>query len=68
MPGKVALVTGASGGLGRYVTQAFLDAGATSDWHVNQYTLAVADCIALISAPRSLPSLPAPLKGLVESN
>jgi len=29
MQGKVVLVTGASGGLGTYVTQAFLDAGAT---------------------------------------
>ena len=29
MKGKVALVTGANGGLGTYVTQAFLDAGAT---------------------------------------
>jgi len=29
MNGKVVLVTGANGGLGTYVTQAFLDAGAT---------------------------------------
>jgi len=29
MTGKVAIVTGANGGLGRHVTQAFLDAGAT---------------------------------------
>jgi NAD(P)-dependent dehydrogenase (short-subunit alcohol dehydrogenase family) len=29
MKGKVVLVTGANGGLGRYVVQAFLDAGAT---------------------------------------
>jgi 3-oxoacyl-[acyl-carrier protein] reductase len=29
MKGKVVLVTGATGGLGTYVTQAFLDAGAT---------------------------------------
>ena len=29
MTGKIVLVTGADGGLGRYVTQAFLDAGAT---------------------------------------
>ena len=29
MRGKVVLVTGANGGLGTYVTQAFLDAGAT---------------------------------------
>ena len=29
MKDKIVLVTGASGGLGRYVTQAFLDAGAT---------------------------------------
>lgn len=29
MTGKVVLVTGANGGLGSYVTQAFLDAGAT---------------------------------------
>src|SRR5271167_131361 len=29
MQGKVVLVTGANGGLGMYVTQAFLDAGAT---------------------------------------
>ncbi len=29
MKGQVVLVTGASGGLGTYVTQAFLDAGAT---------------------------------------
>ena len=29
MTGKVVLVTGANGGLGTYVTQAFLDAGAT---------------------------------------
>src|SRR5436853_3686431 len=29
MKGKVALITGANGGLGTYVTQAFLDAGAT---------------------------------------
>src|SRR5262252_3882893 len=29
MKGKVALVTGADGGLGKYVTQSFLDAGAT---------------------------------------
>jgi NAD(P)-dependent dehydrogenase (short-subunit alcohol dehydrogenase family) len=29
MVGKVVLVTGANGGLGTYVTQAFLDAGAT---------------------------------------
>lgn len=29
MTGKIVLVTGADGGLGRHVTQAFLDAGAT---------------------------------------
>src|SRR6202049_5413920 len=29
MEGKVVLATGANGGLGSYVTQAFLDAGAT---------------------------------------
>jgi NAD(P)-dependent dehydrogenase (short-subunit alcohol dehydrogenase family) len=29
MKGKVVLVTGAEGGLGTYVTQGFLDAGAT---------------------------------------
>ena len=29
MKGKIALVTGANGGLGNYVTQALLDAGAT---------------------------------------
>src|SRR5215472_688919 len=29
MKGKVVLVTGANGGLGSYVTRAFLDAGAT---------------------------------------
>src|SRR5258708_34637910 len=29
MKGKVVLVTGANAGLGTYVTQAFLDAGAT---------------------------------------
>jgi NAD(P)-dependent dehydrogenase (short-subunit alcohol dehydrogenase family) len=29
MKGKVVLVTGANGGLGTYVTQAFLHAGAT---------------------------------------
>src|SRR5258707_2401945 len=29
MKGKVVLVTGANGGLGTYVTQAFVDAGAT---------------------------------------
>ncbi len=29
MTGKIVLVTGANGGLGRYVTQAFLDAGAS---------------------------------------
>src|SRR5258705_11634122 len=29
MKGRVVLVTGANGGLGTYVTQAFLDAGAT---------------------------------------
>jgi NAD(P)-dependent dehydrogenase (short-subunit alcohol dehydrogenase family) len=29
MQGKVVLITGANGGLGTYVTQAFLDAGAT---------------------------------------
>jgi len=29
MEGKVVLVTGADGGLGKYVTQSFLDAGAT---------------------------------------
>src|SRR5262250_1943489 len=29
MKGKVVLVTGAAGGLGKHVTQAFLDAGAT---------------------------------------
>src|SRR5437764_13017693 len=29
MKGKVVLVTGASGGLGAYVTRAFLDKGAT---------------------------------------
>src|SRR5438128_10441050 len=29
MEGKIVLVTGANGGLGTYVTQAFLDAGAT---------------------------------------
>ena len=30
MKGKIVLVTGASGGLGTYVTQAFLEAGATA--------------------------------------
>ena len=29
MKDKIVLVTGANGGLGSYVTQAFLDAGAT---------------------------------------
>src|SRR5258708_33625608 len=29
MKGRIVLVTGANGGLGTYVTQAFLDAGAT---------------------------------------
>jgi NAD(P)-dependent dehydrogenase (short-subunit alcohol dehydrogenase family) len=29
MKGKIALVTGANGGLGTFVTQALLDAGAT---------------------------------------
>ena len=29
MEGEVVLVTGADGALGKYVTQAFLDAGAT---------------------------------------
>ena len=29
MQGKVVLVTGADGGLGKHVTQSFLDAGAT---------------------------------------
>src|SRR5207245_4171657 len=29
MKGKIVLVTGANGGLGTYVTQAFLEAGAT---------------------------------------
>lgn len=29
MKGRVVLVTGANGGLGTYVTQTFLDAGAT---------------------------------------
>ena len=29
MHGKIVLVTGANGGLGTYITQAFLDAGAT---------------------------------------
>jgi NAD(P)-dependent dehydrogenase (short-subunit alcohol dehydrogenase family) len=29
MQDKVVLVTGADGGLGKFVTQAFLDAGAT---------------------------------------
>ncbi len=29
MKGKIVLVTGANGGLGTYVTQTFLDAGAT---------------------------------------
>ena len=30
MKGRIVLVTGASGGLGTYVTQAFLEAGATA--------------------------------------
>ena len=34
MNGKVVLVTGADGGLGTYVTRAFLDAGATVVWHI----------------------------------
>ena len=29
MKGKIALITGADGGLGTFVTQALLDAGAT---------------------------------------
>src|SRR6266481_9924944 len=48
MKGKIVLVTGANGGLGSYVTQAFLDAGATligtsrkirqSDFHNPNFT------------------------------
>lgn len=30
MKGKVVLITGADGGLGRFVTEAFLDSGATA--------------------------------------
>jgi NAD(P)-dependent dehydrogenase (short-subunit alcohol dehydrogenase family) len=35
MQGKVVLVTGADGGLGTFVTQAFLDADYRRIWHVD---------------------------------
>jgi len=63
MKGKVVLVTGANGGLGTYVTQAFLDAGATvvgtsrkiqqSDFDNPNFTALAAEISALESA-RSL--------------
>lgn len=49
MKGQVVLVTGASGGLGTYITQAFLDAGATvigSSRKIQQSDFASADFTA----------------------
>lgn len=49
MKGRVVLVTGANGGLGTYVTQAFLDAGATvigSSRKVQQSDFTSADFVA----------------------
>jgi NAD(P)-dependent dehydrogenase (short-subunit alcohol dehydrogenase family) len=60
MQGKVVLVTGANGGLGAYVTQAFLDAGATvvgssrkiqqSDFKSSNFTAMPAEISAAESA------------------
>ncbi len=50
MEGKIVLVTGADGGLGTYVTQAFLDAGATvigSSRNIQQSAFSSANFIAL---------------------
>lgn len=50
MEGKIVLVTGADGGLGTYVTQAFLDAGATvigSSRSIQQSAFSSANFIAL---------------------
>src|SRR5947207_10944332 len=50
MKGKVVLVTGANGGLGIYVTQAFLDAGATvvgTSRKIQQSGFSSADFIAM---------------------
>ena len=50
MKDKVVLVTGANGGLGRYVTQAFLDAGATvvgSSRKIQQSDFARANFVAI---------------------
>ncbi len=60
MQGKVVLVTGADGGLGKFVTQAFLDAGATvvgtstkiqqSDFNNSRFTAIAARISGLESA------------------
>ncbi len=63
MTGKVVLVTGASGGLGAYVTRAFLDAGATvigTSRKINQSDFAAPNFIALageISTPAGAQAL-----------
>jgi NAD(P)-dependent dehydrogenase (short-subunit alcohol dehydrogenase family) len=66
MKGKIVLVTGANGGLGTYVTKAFLDAGATVigvSRKIQQSDFASADFTAL---PAEI-STPAGAQSMVES-
>src|SRR6202047_3685359 len=67
MKGKVALVTGANGGLGTYVTQALLDAGGTviglartiaqSEFNSTNFTALPADISTADGAKRAVDSL-----------
>ncbi len=75
MTGKVVLVTGASGGLGAYVTRDFLDAGATvigTSRKISQSDFAAPNFIALAGEistpaghyrPRPPPKPPPPWDG-----
>jgi NAD(P)-dependent dehydrogenase (short-subunit alcohol dehydrogenase family) len=68
MKGKVVLVTGANGGLGRSVTQAFLDAGATvigTARKITQSEFASADFTAIPADVSNAPGAKALLEQIV---